>query len=333
MPVTIQDVKTTALSAPTVAMIITALRIIERIRTRKFGADDAFALLSAILLLIFVVGMFVHLDYPGLSRTTEIGLYYTLSEFFYAVLWTARLSILFSIVRIAPSLSMRRQLYFLAGTFFVCWAVLFAQDFWTCEGDPAWKDSPLHQCVLGEKVAIAQLVTDVYADAALIAFPVRLLWNLRVSKGHRLRLLLIFSTSVITSIVSLVHAYYVLRVGGLEELVVAIVENAVSLIVCNSAVIVTTVLRFMKWGGEDDSPSKQETYAVSGNTYFLKKSSASAALNSIELGTRGTITTRVGYDEDMANDQAQKNSQWNWPKTNTGVTVREETYNAPYKPE
>jgi hypothetical protein len=33
-----------------------------------------------------------------------------------------------------------------------------------------------------------------------------------------------FLTGVVTSVVSLVHAYYVLRISGLDELVAAIVE-------------------------------------------------------------------------------------------------------------
>lgn len=90
-------------------MVITAFRLFERIRTRKFGLDDAFALLSALMLLVFVVGMFIHLGDPSksyprdficppnvtliflhaahLSRITKLGLYYTLSELFYGVLW------------------------------------------------------------------------------------------------------------------------------------------------------------------------------------------------------------------------------------------------------
>ncbi|KAF9463858.1 hypothetical protein BDZ94DRAFT_1308357 [Collybia nuda] len=316
MAVTIQDVKNTALSAPTIAMVVTAFRLFERIRSRKFGIDDVFALLSAVMLLIFVVSMFVHLVDPNhLSRITKLGLYYTLSELFYGVLWCARLSILFSIVRISPSIKMRRTLYVLAGAFGVCWAILFAQDFWTCENEPGWKDMPSPQCFLGSRVAITQLITDVFADSCLIAFPMRLLWNLRVSKGQRLRLLLIFSTSIITSIVSLVHAYYVLRVGGLEELVVAIVENAVSLIVCNSAVIITTIMRLMGSGGEDDSPSRQETYTTSGY-WFSKKSTTSTTANSIQLTAVRSVTTKVDYDGDVEPGRGEPPKvlpKWDWP--------------------
>lgn len=44
------------------------------------------------------------------------------------------------------------------------------------------------------------------------------------NKGLRRRLMFIFSTSVVTTIVSLVHAAYILRTGGTRVLIAAIVE-------------------------------------------------------------------------------------------------------------
>ncbi|KAJ8693066.1 hypothetical protein PTI98_010314 [Pleurotus ostreatus] len=228
MPPTIDNVKVTALTAPTVAMVVTVVRIIERIRTKRWGVDDSFASLATAMLLVFVVGMFVHLGDPtNKTRTTAIALSYVLPQLFYGVLWSTRLSILFSIVRITPDYIMRRILYGLAVAFCVCWAILFSQVFWVCESQPLWKEAVIPQCPLGQDVAIAQLITDVFADLSLIAIPTKLLWNLRVSRSQRIRLLLTFSTSIITTIVSLVHAFYVLRVGGLEELIAAIVEVTV----------------------------------------------------------------------------------------------------------
>lgn len=65
---------------------------------------------------------------------------------------------------------------------------------------------------------------DIYADSILIVTPLRLLWNLDVPRSQRNRLFLVFTASIATTIASLVHAYYVLRVGGLDEVFVAIIE-------------------------------------------------------------------------------------------------------------
>lgn len=46
-------------------MVVTVIRIIERIRTKRWGVDDSFAGLATAMLLVFVVGMFVHLGDPS----------------------------------------------------------------------------------------------------------------------------------------------------------------------------------------------------------------------------------------------------------------------------
>lgn len=58
----------------------------------------------------------------------------------------------------------------------------------------------------------------------LIAVPVRLFLNSRLEAGIKMRLVIIFSASILTTVVSLVHAYYLLRVGGAVVLTAAIVE-------------------------------------------------------------------------------------------------------------
>ena len=170
------------------------------------------------------------------------------------------MSILTSIIRISPAGNLKRILYGAMASYLVVWTILFAQVFWVCEAEPNWKvrdaahfpsasltrlifaqDSLVPQCYLGTNVAIAQLISrqngsvfsscsnhhlsaDIYADTILIIAPLRLLWNLGVATNQRRRLLLVFSSSIGTTIVSLVHAYYVLRVGGLDEVFAAICE-------------------------------------------------------------------------------------------------------------
>ncbi|KAG1821065.1 uncharacterized protein BJ212DRAFT_977470 [Suillus subaureus] len=64
-----------------------------------------------------------------------------------------------------------------------------------------------------------------------------------LTKAQKIRILAIFSTSAITTVVSLVHAYYVLSDGGLREAVTAMVEISVTLIVANLSVVVAFSLR------------------------------------------------------------------------------------------
>jgi hypothetical protein len=72
----------------------------------------------------------------------------------------ARLSILFSMIRIDPSETRRRRLMFVAVAFFVVWVTLVAQLFWVCEPNASWKLLKTPQCPLGEQVAVFQLVCE-----------------------------------------------------------------------------------------------------------------------------------------------------------------------------
>lgn len=65
---------------------------------------------------------------------------------------------------------------------------------------------------------------DVLSDTALILAPSRLVYKVRLSRAQKIRILSIFSASAITTIVSLVHAYYVLSDGELKEAVAALFE-------------------------------------------------------------------------------------------------------------
>jgi len=71
---------------------------------------------------------------------------------------SARLSILFSIIRIDPSPGRRRRLLYIAGLFILVWAILMGQLFWICEPEPGWRDQASPQCRLNKQVAICQVV-------------------------------------------------------------------------------------------------------------------------------------------------------------------------------
>ena len=76
-------------------------------------------------LLVQIAGVFMHVDNPDeLSRLNRIAAYHLIATTFYAIIWSARLSILFSIIRIDPDPVMRRRLGWLAATFIAAPAFL-----------------------------------------------------------------------------------------------------------------------------------------------------------------------------------------------------------------
>ena len=85
-----------------------------------------------------------------------------------------------------------------------------------CEPLAHWKDAVSPQCPLDKQVAICQLVSacsvcpparplltnppaDILADILLIIAPLRLIWGMSSEDGTRKRLMVIFSTSIVTT--------------------------------------------------------------------------------------------------------------------------------------
>ena len=154
------------------------------------------------------------------------------------------MTILLTIIRVTAIGDLRRILVFLAGIFAITWAILFSQVWWVCEAEPDWKSLPSPQCNLGRNVAIAQIISgcssisivishfitssfesaDVISDAILIFAPVRLVWRVRLSLPQKIRATAIFSATTLSTAVSLYHASWVLRDGGLNEAMAAVIQ-------------------------------------------------------------------------------------------------------------
>ncbi|KAG1733114.1 hypothetical protein EDB19DRAFT_1831053 [Suillus lakei] len=232
-----------------VAVIVTSLRLYVRVRQNRLWIDDAWAALGMIFDFILLIADCLYLqDYV----TRRYKYHLRVAQFFYAVVWSSRISILFTIVRLTVPGTFRRFLLCTAVIFGTIWALLFSQLWWICETQPSWKTQPHPQCDLGRGVAITQMITDVLGDSVLILAPFCLIYKVRLSRAQKVRVLSVFSTSAITTIVSLTHAYYIFSGGGLKEVMAAMVEASMSLIVANLSVIIAFVFHL---NAEDDSPS------------------------------------------------------------------------------
>ncbi|KAF7350835.1 hypothetical protein MSAN_01645400 [Mycena sanguinolenta] len=213
-------------------------------RRQKLWADDIWALFAAVALIIQVVAVLLHIPIPNrLSYTTRIAVYYMTAITFYLIVWASRLSILFSIIRIESSVARRKLLYCAAAMFFTTASLLIAQLFWVCESraKSKWKSLPNPQCGLPRQVAIFQFVADVISDGILLCAPWPLFRSL-VDKSLGQKLTVIFSVCVVTSIVSLVHASFILKDDDIRMPFTGIVEACLSLIVASIPVIITTAI-------------------------------------------------------------------------------------------
>ncbi|KAG1733113.1 hypothetical protein EDB19DRAFT_1731614 [Suillus lakei] len=223
-------------------------------RQGRLWIDDAWATVGMIFDFILLVALCLYLqDFEKYPQGTRVALYYIVAQCFYVVVWSSRISILFTIIRLTvPGTITRRVLMSTAVIFGIVWALLFSQLWWICETLPGWKTQPRPQCNLGRDVAITQIITDVLGDSVLILAPFHLIYKVRLSWARKVRVLSVFSASAITTVVSLTHAYYIFTGGGLKVIMAAMVEASMSLIVANLSV---TVAFFCRLSTEDDAPS------------------------------------------------------------------------------
>jgi len=260
------------------------------IRRGRYWADDAWALGAALSQFIMFSGSFIHIT-NSTPKPAMVAAYYMMASTFYTVVWFARLSILFSIIRIDPSENRRRLLLVVAVLFFATTVILVTQLFWVCEPNPSWKDKNSPQCSLTRQVVVLQLVTDILADTILIIAPLRLLRNLSDRKLRR-RLTVIFSTCLVTTAVSLVHAAFIFIHAGHKEVIAAIVEDCVSLIVCNVPVVVTSLLHIQRENRMDNTTGHGRPSGLRFASWHPK----STAVNETATTTHSTTTTTGWMD-------------------------------------
>lgn len=254
--------------------------------------------------------------------------------FYYCTIWAARLSIIFTVVRIAPWASQKRIMLVVGLVLFLQWVLLMVQLFWVCEkGDTAWKDAPFALCPIGIRVAITQAVSkcslacwsdqsvskllflsslaETFSDVLLIIAPLWILRNVRVTSNVRFRLVSVFACSIATSIVGLVHAVLVIRVPGVWEAIAGALEAAVALAVCNLSVIVPAIARL--FGGDAEKYEESRDYATttiggsggSKNTRNLNNTMLST-FKVDPTASSGAVRVDVTVEQDQANWEAKK---------------------------
>ncbi|KAJ7099679.1 hypothetical protein C8R44DRAFT_947090 [Mycena epipterygia] len=114
---------------------------------------------------------------------------------------------------------------------------------------------------LGSKIYPADFV----ADAVLAIIPITLLRHVNKIATNQRKVLLVvfgavFGASLLTTLASVVHTMYLLGPSGLLEGTTAQAEAAVSLLVANGGILITSVYRMLR---RDDIEPKPFTYDYS----------------------------------------------------------------------
>ncbi|KZO95420.1 hypothetical protein CALVIDRAFT_599204 [Calocera viscosa TUFC12733] len=277
-----------------IAVLTSVFRLGDRTRTGRFGWDDGVCGLSLCIMLIMMVFFFLIVQPPPeATQFTQIFAYYAGGMCFHGVVWTARISILLTYVRIAAFRIHKQVLASLAILFAILLLFLWGEMYWICEHEPGWKELHPPQCDLGQGRAITELCFDIFADVTLVVVPIWLLSKSSMDKFQRMRLLLLFSTSFLITVVSVVQDVIVFLAGGLREIFASMLEDAFSLTICSIPVIVTSLYRVYSKGERDlDIDTPNPLSLVTGTRYASAKPSSQNTWQPASSGTEGLSTGR-----------------------------------------
>ncbi|KAH7925791.1 hypothetical protein BV22DRAFT_1104749 [Leucogyrophana mollusca] len=239
-----------------IAMIATGFRLWLRLHMSRLWWEDAWAALALCLDAVCAVSTWtLTAPYEAppfyLSRTAHVvSLWLTLLSYT-CLIWSARLSIVFSVIRIMPpARAVRVPAYTAAVSFGIMWMLAVASKAYVCGRDTSWYQEVMIQCPLTVSIGLIELTTDLISDVILVAMPLRLLWRVKLPRNQRIMILSIFSMSILCCFVSIIHVVFLLPAPSFMAGMTADIEGAVGLIVCNLLVIVTYFYRVFR-GGED----------------------------------------------------------------------------------
>lgn len=135
----------------------------------------------------------------------------------------ARMSVIFSIIPVATHsrYKIHSQITYLIAVSFACmWAALLAQKITMCE---------FHSCHMGKSVALSLLISqylcaflgcygpqitritaDIIADVSLVAAPLYLMKNIRLSRSKKLLVQSAFGASLLITVITITHSMLLL---------------------------------------------------------------------------------------------------------------------------
>ncbi|KAH7925356.1 hypothetical protein BV22DRAFT_444637 [Leucogyrophana mollusca] len=250
------------------AILFTAFRLWYRVRIRRFWWEDTWALMALLCDLVGLASGWVYFSScasssvlkcvlcPQATRGQALNVSSLVYSFsFTSVVWSVRMSIILSILRIVyPSSHIRRITYGVATLFAVLWGVLMALK--AINWRSTFGSTNTHSVTA---TIACELASDILADVVLAALPLRLLWSVKLHRKQRRIILTIFSSSLIISMASSFHAACELQHLTSLVSVAKDFELAFCLIVCNLLVVVTFIYRTVKNDDESDSDGSSKS--------------------------------------------------------------------------
>ncbi|KAH7921421.1 hypothetical protein BV22DRAFT_1072345 [Leucogyrophana mollusca] len=288
-----------------VAISSTVFRLSYRWYRLRFWWEDGWASVALLFDVVCVICTWIQV--PVASKSAFLvnnAANWVVAVSFTSVVWAARLSVLFSIVRVAnPAPRIRWFAVCVAIAFGVMWLGIVGIKLYVCDR---------HRCLMRSELAISQLtsgsisvirlkylsqvllvIADAISDTVLVALPFLLLRGVKVSRNARILISCALSASLlITAITILQSTLLCIHAPPLTTTIVAHVQAALSLMVCNLLVIATCVYRvYRKSGSADLDHSFSGSEAVELTTIVLTQFTGQSNDEGGNIGTAADPAT------------------------------------------
>ncbi|KAF8556094.1 hypothetical protein OG21DRAFT_1437615 [Imleria badia] len=255
MPVDHEAISIAFIVVQCLAVILTFFRLGFRFKIRRFWWEDVWAMVALVCTVVSIIDSVLAVsgtnDEERILTAGRINVYIFLS-----VVWSVRLSLIFSIIRITHATLQRRSALVVAACYFLFWITALGFQAWYSTRISPRKLGTPPDCVLPRFIIIIELTMNCLSDMMNVVFPFKLLWRVKLPRRQRRMVLSLFFTSRFLCIFSLAHAIAQL-VGSLTiQSIFANVQMSAFLIVCNLLVVVTYVYRaFLTSSESDQEPS------------------------------------------------------------------------------
>ncbi|KAN0082425.1 hypothetical protein V8E55_008220 [Tylopilus felleus] len=267
------------------AGILTLFRLGFRLKIRRLWWEDFWATVALVCTMVSIFTVVT------VSRTTNARSILIASKInaymFTCVVWSVRLSLISAIIRITYTPLQRRITLTAAAFFTLFWATTLCLQAWRCADDTGiiFAGTGRTACVLPRFVIILEVAMNCSADTASVIFPIRLLWRVKLPGRQRRMLLSLFTTSRFLCGFALAHSISQL-VGKLPvQVILAEIQMAVFLIICNLLVVITYFYRTLQSSSQREPSTDPSTDPLDDDftTPALRNESTTQHLTTVDL--------------------------------------------------
>ncbi|EIW79579.1 hypothetical protein CONPUDRAFT_137895 [Coniophora puteana RWD-64-598 SS2] len=283
------------------ALVWTGFRL--WIRRGRHWWEDLFALMAAFACIVGLVS-FWFIYWPNAPEFDYAFMWLDIMTN-WVVVWSTRVSVLLSILRVATKPRMRIIIHASLSLFAIFGAVSFAFKMWVCWDNPSWRETAYLHCRNSHAYAFVQLSTDVVSALILVTLPIAMLWDIKLARQTRILVISIFAMSVLSAVASIVHVVFIVPATS-ETGITMHIQNAIDLIVCNLLVTVTFIYRVLlrKNGAHIDDGTSHQGNDSNGD---IEDSPETVKFTTVNLDSH---ESSYAFDSSDSSYQGRSNVAW-----------------------